>query len=45
VRRPAERLGIGVYTVKDHVKNLLGKLGAHSRMEAVTQARRLGLIP
>ncbi|SFW86183.1 helix-turn-helix transcriptional regulator [Amycolatopsis australiensis] len=41
----AERLGIGVYTVKDHVKNLLAKLGARGRMEAVTQARRLGLLP
>ena len=41
----AERLGIGVYTVKDHVKNLLAKLGAQGRMEAVAQARRLGLIP
>ncbi|MGK3207778.1 helix-turn-helix domain-containing protein [Amycolatopsis sp. MEPSY49] len=41
----AERLGIGVYTVKDHVKNILAKLGAQGRMEAVAQARRLGLIP
>ncbi|SFK70170.1 helix-turn-helix transcriptional regulator [Amycolatopsis sacchari] len=41
----AERLGIGVYTVKDHVKNLLVKLGAQGRMEAVVRARRLGLIP
>jgi LuxR family transcriptional regulator, regulator of acetate metabolism len=41
----AERLGIGLYTVKDHVKNLLVKLGAQGRMEAVAQARRLGLIP
>jgi DNA-binding CsgD family transcriptional regulator len=41
----AERLGIGVYTVKDHVKNLLVKLGAQGRMEAVAHARRLGLIP
>jgi DNA-binding NarL/FixJ family response regulator len=41
----AERLGIGVHTVKDHVKSLLAKLGAQGRMEAVAQARRRGLIP
>jgi DNA-binding CsgD family transcriptional regulator len=41
----AERLGIGVHTVKDHVKNLLAKLGAHGRMDAVARARRRGLIP
>lgn len=40
-----EALGISVYTVKDHVKNLLAKLQASNRMEAVVVARRQGLIP
>ncbi|MTD58931.1 GAF domain-containing protein [Amycolatopsis sp. RM579] len=41
----AQRLGIGLYTVKDHVKNLLAKLGAEGRMEAAARARGLGLTP
>ncbi|WP_206796580.1 helix-turn-helix transcriptional regulator [Amycolatopsis sp. MtRt-6] len=41
----AERLGIGLYTVKDHVKNILAKLGAEGRLDAVARARRLGLTP
>lgn len=41
----AERLGIALYTVKGHVKSLFGKLEAASRMEAVTIARRLGIVP
>jgi DNA-binding CsgD family transcriptional regulator len=41
----AGRLGIGVYTVKGHLKNLFVKLVASGRIEAVGNARRLGLIP
>ncbi|GED99983.1 hypothetical protein nbrc107696_04300 [Gordonia spumicola] len=41
----AEHLGIGVYTVKDHVKRLLVKLDASTRFEAVVNARRIRLIP
>ncbi|MEQ0564511.1 LuxR C-terminal-related transcriptional regulator [Amycolatopsis sp. NEAU-NG30] len=41
----ADRLGIGVYTVKGHVKNLLAKFGADGRMEVVARARRYGLTP
>ena len=37
-------LGVSVNTVRFHVKNLYGKLGARSRLEAVEQARRLGLL-
>lgn len=41
----ADRLGIGLYTVKGHVKALLVKLDASSRFEAVVNARRVRLIP
>ena len=40
----AMRLDISEHTVKFHVNSVLGKLGAHSRTEAVTRATRLGLI-
>jgi DNA-binding NarL/FixJ family response regulator len=40
----AQQLGISEHTVKFHVDAILGKLGAHSRTEAVTRAARLGLI-
>jgi LuxR family maltose regulon positive regulatory protein len=39
-----ERLFISDKTVKKHVSNILGKLGAANRTQAVDQARRLGLI-
>jgi DNA-binding NarL/FixJ family response regulator len=38
------RLGISEHTAKFHVSAVLGKLGAQSRAEAVTQGYRLGLI-
>ncbi|EFC85741.1 helix-turn-helix transcriptional regulator [Parafrankia sp. EUN1f] len=41
----ADRLGIGVYTVKGHLKSLYVKLHVEGRLEAVTAARRLGLTP
>lgn len=40
----ALHLGISEHTVKFHVDAILGKLGAHSRTEAVTRAARLGLL-
>ncbi len=40
----AERLGIRYGTVRSHVRNLISKLNAHSRMEAVVRAGELGLI-
>jgi DNA-binding NarL/FixJ family response regulator len=40
----ARRLGVSEHTVKSHVDAILGKLGAHSRTEAVTRAARSGLI-
>lgn len=41
----AERLGITALTVQSHVKNILAKLGVHSRLEAVTMAWRYGFAP
>jgi LuxR family maltose regulon positive regulatory protein len=40
----AEELVVSVNTVRSHVKNIYGKLGVHSRMEAVERARELGLL-
>jgi two-component system nitrate/nitrite response regulator NarL len=41
----AEHLGITALTVQSHVKNVLAKLGVHSRLEAVTLAWRHGFAP
>ena len=41
----AGALGISVLTVQSHVKNILAKLGVHSRLEAVTLAWRHGFAP
>jgi LuxR family maltose regulon positive regulatory protein len=40
----ADRLVIAVDTVKRHVSNILAKLEASNRMQAVARARRLGLL-
>ena len=40
----AEMLGISTATLRAHVHAILRKLGAHSRLEAVAEAARLGLI-
>lgn len=40
----AERLVITLDTVKRHVSNILSKLGASNRTQAVTRARSLGLL-
>lgn len=40
----ATRLGLSPATVRNHVQNLLLKLGAHSRAEAVILALRGGLV-
>jgi two-component system response regulator DevR len=40
----AEELGIGYGTVRGHVRGVLEKLGAHSRLQAVAEARKAGLV-
>lgn len=44
VRGVGRELGISVHTVRDHVKSLLGKVGAHTQLELVVRARQLGLL-
>jgi PAS domain S-box-containing protein len=43
-RTAAQRLGVSPATVRNHVQNLLGKLGVHSRLQAVAYANRQGLL-
>ncbi len=40
----AGELGLSVHTTRNHVRNLMTKLGAHSRLDAVVVAARSGLI-
>jgi LuxR family maltose regulon positive regulatory protein len=40
----AEQLLISVHTARFHIKNIYGKVGAHSRGEAVARAQDLGLL-
>ncbi len=40
----AQHLFIAVSTIRTHQKNIYGKLGVHSRWEAVLRAEELGLI-
>lgn len=40
----AEQLFLSVHTVRNHVKQILVKLGAHSKLQAVSLALRSGLI-
>jgi DNA-binding NarL/FixJ family response regulator len=41
----AERLVVSVHTVRNHVANLSAKLGAHSKLEALSIAVREGILP
>jgi len=43
--RIAETLVLALNTVKRHASSIYGKLGVHSRTEAVARARQLGLLP
>jgi len=39
----AEELTVSVHTVRNHIANLSAKLGAHSKLEALSIAVRRGL--
>jgi DNA-binding NarL/FixJ family response regulator len=43
-RRIAGRLGVAVNTVRGYTQDLLEKMGAHSKLEAVARASELGLF-
>lgn len=43
-KQVAERLGLTVNTVRNHVQRILYKLDAHSKLEAVIVARREGIV-
>ena len=40
----ATRLGISYTTVRTHIRSLGGKLGVHSKLEAIVKARELALV-
>jgi DNA-binding NarL/FixJ family response regulator len=40
----AERLFVELSTVRWHVRSILEKLGAHSKLEAVARAAEAGLL-
>lgn len=40
----AATLTLSKETIRNHVRNLLGALGVHTRLEAIAAARRLGLL-
>jgi LuxR family maltose regulon positive regulatory protein len=43
-RQVAETLIVAIGTVKRHLNNIYGKLGVHSRTQALARARDLGLL-
>jgi DNA-binding NarL/FixJ family response regulator len=44
-RSIAERLVVSLHTARGHVKKVIRKLGAHSQLEAVVAATKIGLLP
>ena len=40
----AAKLGISIDTVRNHIRAITGRLGVHSRLEAVIRAHELGLV-
>ena len=43
-REIAAKLGISYTTVRTHIRSLGGKLGVHSKLEAIVKARELALV-
>ena len=43
-REIASKLGISYTTVRTHIRSLGGKLGVHSKLEAIVKARELALV-
>jgi DNA-binding NarL/FixJ family response regulator len=43
-RNIATKLGISYVTVRSHIRNLAGKLAAHSKLEVLAKAQQLGLV-
>ena len=43
-RHIAARLGISYATVRSHIRSVGGKLGVHSKEEAIVKAKELALI-
>jgi ATP/maltotriose-dependent transcriptional regulator MalT len=41
----ASRLFLSTHTIKVHASNIYGKLGVHSRTQAVARAKVLGILP
>ena len=41
----ADKLGICESTARNHVRAVLAAFGAHSQLEAIAAARRLGVLP
>lgn len=41
----SDQLGVSLYTIKSHVRNLISKLGAKNRREAAQIAHDLGILP
>lgn len=41
----ADQKNLSVHTIQTHIKSLYGKLEVHSKMEAVVEATRMGLLP
>ncbi len=41
----ADKLYLSLHTVRNHVQSLLRKLDAHSKLEAVARAAKLGMLP
>lgn len=44
-REIGERLFLSRNTVKTHLRHIFDKLSVHSRAEAVTRARQIGMLP